>query len=196
MNSNWEEYLQRLLKNQEKEFIRFDTLTFSKQDIYLQILEFSKKLYDRIGTEKIPISILGMSDISFLIAFLGTLLNGQIPFLFGRHSANTHLFPNSIQSTPISTYSLGNEIFINFDSDTRKKESTFDSGSDFFIQSSGTMGVIKWIGLHFDNLIESIALHKEKIQIKNCTTISVLPYFHIFGLVLDFFLSLEFKNNT
>ncbi len=195
MNLNWRDYIQKNFLYRKDEFIRIGNHTFSKQEIYQHIIEFSIKLQNKFGKERIPISLLGLSDIHFLIVFFGTLCSGQIPLLSGNPSNISHIFHASIHFTDDKALPKLDTSILNFKGGSSKENSFIFSHSDFFIQSSGTMDAPKWIGLNLENLSHSLALHKEKINIKNCNTISVLPYHHIFGLVLDLFLSLEFHNN-
>jgi long-subunit acyl-CoA synthetase (AMP-forming) len=63
-----------------------------------------------------------------------------------------------------------------------------------FLQTSGTTGNSKWIGLSEKNLLSVLLSHLPHLQAKNKIQISTLPWSHAFGLVLDLLVGLLSAN--
>jgi acyl-CoA synthetase (AMP-forming)/AMP-acid ligase II len=56
----------------------------------------------------------------------------------------------------------------------------------FLLRTSGTTGTPTWIALSDRNVLSVLASHMPHLDLKNARTLSVLPWFHAFGLILDF----------
>lgn len=54
-----------------------------------------------------------------------------------------------------------------------------------FMRSSGTAGEPKWICLTEKNIMSVVNSHLNSLEIKNAHVLSVLPWYHTFGLVLE-----------
>ena len=56
----------------------------------------------------------------------------------------------------------------------------------FLLRTSGTTGAPTWVALSDRNVLSVLASHMPHLHLKNARTLSVLPWFHAFGLILDF----------
>lgn len=56
----------------------------------------------------------------------------------------------------------------------------------FLLRTSGTTGAPTWIALSDRNVLSVLASHMPHLDLQNARTLSVLPWSHAFGLVLDF----------
>jgi len=56
----------------------------------------------------------------------------------------------------------------------------------FFLSTSGTTGDPTWVALSDRNVLSVLASHMPHLALCNARTLSVLPWSHAFGLVLDF----------
>jgi long-subunit acyl-CoA synthetase (AMP-forming) len=56
----------------------------------------------------------------------------------------------------------------------------------FFLSTSGTTGEPTWVALSDRNVLSVLASHMPHLALCNARTLSVLPWSHAFGLVLDF----------
>ena len=57
----------------------------------------------------------------------------------------------------------------------------------FLLQTSGTTGLARWVALSDRNVLSVVASHLPHLSLQNARVLSVLPWTHAFGLVLDFF---------
>jgi acyl-CoA synthetase (AMP-forming)/AMP-acid ligase II len=57
----------------------------------------------------------------------------------------------------------------------------------FLLQTSGTTGHARWVALSDRNVLSVLASHLPHFSLHNARVLSVLPWTHAFGLVLDFF---------
>lgn len=57
----------------------------------------------------------------------------------------------------------------------------------FLLQTSGTTGLARWVALSDRNVLSVLANHLPHLSLQNARALSVLPWTHAFGLVLDFF---------
>jgi len=55
----------------------------------------------------------------------------------------------------------------------------------FYLRTSGTTGEAKWVALSDQNVLSVLASHLPHLGLKNARTLSVLPWHHAFGLILD-----------
>ena len=55
----------------------------------------------------------------------------------------------------------------------------------FLMRTSGTTGTPRWVALSDHNVLSVLASHLPHFQLGNARLISVLPWWHAFGLVLD-----------
>lgn len=55
----------------------------------------------------------------------------------------------------------------------------------FYLRTSGTTGEAKWVALSDQNVLSVLASHLPHLDLKNARTLSVLPWHHAFGLILD-----------
>lgn len=56
----------------------------------------------------------------------------------------------------------------------------------FLLRTSGTTGTPTWVALSDRNVLSVLASHMPHLDLQNARTLSVLPWFHAFGLILDF----------
>jgi long-subunit acyl-CoA synthetase (AMP-forming) len=56
----------------------------------------------------------------------------------------------------------------------------------FLLRTSGTTGEPTWVALSDRNVLSVLASHMPHMQLQHARTLSVLPWTHAFGLVLDF----------
>lgn len=56
----------------------------------------------------------------------------------------------------------------------------------FLLRTSGTTGTPTWVALSDRNVLSVLASHMPHLDLKNARALSVLPWFHAFGLILDF----------
>jgi acyl-CoA synthetase (AMP-forming)/AMP-acid ligase II len=57
----------------------------------------------------------------------------------------------------------------------------------FLLQTSGTTGLARWVALSDRNVLFVLASHLPHLSLQNARALSVLPWTHAFGLVLDLF---------
>jgi acyl-CoA synthetase (AMP-forming)/AMP-acid ligase II len=57
----------------------------------------------------------------------------------------------------------------------------------FLLQTSGTTGLARWIALSDRNVLSVLASHLPHLRLRDARVLSVLPWSHAFGLVLDLF---------
>lgn len=57
----------------------------------------------------------------------------------------------------------------------------------FLLRTSGTSGHARWIALSDRNVLSVLASHLPHFSLTNARVLSVLPWTHVFGLVLDLF---------
>jgi acyl-CoA synthetase (AMP-forming)/AMP-acid ligase II len=57
----------------------------------------------------------------------------------------------------------------------------------FLLRTSGTTGLARWVALSDRNVLSVLASHLPHFSLRNARVLSVLPWTHAFGLVLDFF---------
>jgi acyl-CoA synthetase (AMP-forming)/AMP-acid ligase II len=57
----------------------------------------------------------------------------------------------------------------------------------FLVQTSGTTGLARWVALSDRNVLSVLASHLPHFRLGNARVLSVLPWTHAFGLVLDLF---------
>ena len=57
----------------------------------------------------------------------------------------------------------------------------------FLLRTSGTTGHARWVALSDRNVLSVLASHLPHFSLRNARVLSVLPWTHAFGLVLDFF---------
>lgn len=57
----------------------------------------------------------------------------------------------------------------------------------FLLRTSGTTGTARWVALSDRNVLSVLASHLPHLSLKDARVLSVLPWAHAFGLVLDFF---------
>jgi len=57
----------------------------------------------------------------------------------------------------------------------------------FLLRTSGTTGTAQWVALSDRNVLSVLASHLPKYRLGDARVLSVLPWSHAFGLVLDFF---------
>jgi acyl-CoA synthetase (AMP-forming)/AMP-acid ligase II len=55
----------------------------------------------------------------------------------------------------------------------------------FLLQTSGTTGLARWIALSDRNVLSVLASHLPHLRLREARVLSVLPWSHAFGLVLD-----------
>ena len=55
----------------------------------------------------------------------------------------------------------------------------------FLLQTSGTTGLARWIALSDRNVLSVLASHLPHLRLRDARVLSVLPWSHAFGLVLD-----------
>ncbi len=55
----------------------------------------------------------------------------------------------------------------------------------FLLQTSGTTGLAHWVALSDRNVLSVLASHLPHLSLQNARSLSVLPWTHAFGLVLD-----------
>lgn len=69
----------------------------------------------------------------------------------------------------------------------RPSESPRTPDVRFLLQTSGTTGDGTWVALSDHNVLSVLASHVPHLALKNARVLSVLPWSHAFGLVLDLF---------
>jgi acyl-CoA synthetase (AMP-forming)/AMP-acid ligase II len=198
MNQNWNDLVIKYFYKKEKEYIKIGSTSITKHEIYERIIYFSVVLQENIIRKRTFLYLALPSDISFIIAFFGILCSGNIPILCKPHEDITNSLEGSLKISIDKNKSdfFYDENFVFYVKNSELphvKNST--SKSDFFIYTSGSTQKPRCIGITFQNISYTLHLHLKKIGYIRGTTLSVLPYFHIFGLVLDLFLSLEFQNS-
>jgi non-ribosomal peptide synthetase component E (peptide arylation enzyme) len=57
----------------------------------------------------------------------------------------------------------------------------------FLLRTSGTTQLARWIALSDRNVLSVLASHLPHLTLRNARVLSVLPWSHVFGLVLDLF---------
>lgn len=57
----------------------------------------------------------------------------------------------------------------------------------FLLRTSGTTGLARWVALSDRNVLSVLASHLPHFELSNARCLSVLPWSHCFGLVLDLF---------
>lgn len=57
----------------------------------------------------------------------------------------------------------------------------------FLLRTSGTTGLARWVALSDRNVLSVLASHLPHFELSNARCLSVLPWSHAFGLVLDLF---------
>lgn len=57
----------------------------------------------------------------------------------------------------------------------------------FLVRTSGTTGLARWVALSDRNVLSVLRSHLPHFELSNARVLSVLPWTHAFGLVLDFF---------
>jgi long-subunit acyl-CoA synthetase (AMP-forming) len=197
MNRNWNDLVIKYFYKKEKEFIKIGSISLSKHEIYEKIIYFSNVLRESISDKKVFIYMALPSDIPFIIAFFGILCSGNVPIICKPNEVIKNNFEGSLK---LSNDNNESDFFYDesFNFCFKKKDLSILKNikleSGFFIYTSGSTQKPRCIGITFQNVSHTIKLHLNKLVIKRGTTLSVLPYFHIFGLVLDLFLSLEFEN--
>ncbi len=198
MNRNWNDLVIKYFYKKEKEFIKIGSISITKHEIYERIIHFSDVLQENLKNKRFFIYLKLPSDISFIIAFFGILCSGNVPILCKPHEDIIDRLEGSLK---ISSDKNESDFFYdeNFEFYSKNREipnkKNMNWESDFFIYTSGSTQKPRCIGITFQNVQTNLHLHLNKISHRRGTTLSVLPYFHIFGLVMDLFLSLEFQNS-
>lgn len=198
MNQNWNDLVIKYFYKKEKEFIKIGSITITKHEIYERIIHFSNVLQENLKRKRFFIYLALPSDISFIIAFFGILCSGNAPILVKPHEDLNDKLEGSLKISSDKNESdfLFDEKYVFYCKNKEiPKSKNMNWESDFFIYTSGSTRKPHCIGITFQNVQYNIQLHLNKISHRRGTTLSVLPYFHIFGLVLDLFLSLEFQNS-
>ena len=67
----------------------------------------------------------------------------------------------------------------------RSAERSTTPGVRFLLRTSGTTQFARWIALSDRNVLSVLASHLPRLTLKNARVLSVLPWSHAFGLVLD-----------
>jgi acyl-CoA synthetase (AMP-forming)/AMP-acid ligase II len=197
MNRNWNDLVIKYFYKNEKEFIKTGSISLTKHEIYEKIIHFSNVLHKINPQKKIFIYLALPSDITFIVALFGILCSGNIPILCKPNEVIIEKIEGSLKISTDKNESdfiydeNYNFYFKNIDLSYLKN---YKLESSFFIYTSGSTQKPRCIGITYQNVSHSIKLHLNKLVITPGTTLSVLPYYHIFGLVLDLFLSLEFQN--
>ena len=60
----------------------------------------------------------------------------------------------------------------------------------FLLSTSGTSGHPKWVALSDENILNVLNSHIPRMDLERARVLSVLPWFHVFGLTLDLLASL------
>jgi acyl-CoA synthetase (AMP-forming)/AMP-acid ligase II len=198
MNRNWNDLVIKYFYKKEKEFIKIGSISLTKHEIYERIFDFSNVLQYNLKRKRFFIYIALPSDISFIIAFFGILCSGNVPIIVKPYEDLNDKIEGSFKISLDKNESdfLFDEKYVFYCKNREiQNPKIMNWESDFFIYTSGSTQKPRCIGITFRNVQTNIHLHLNKISHRNGTTLSVLPYFHIFGLVLDLFLSLEFQNS-
>ena len=67
----------------------------------------------------------------------------------------------------------------------RSTEDPPTPGVRFLLRTSGTTQLARWVALSDRNVLSVLASHLPRLTLKNARVLSVLPWSHAFGLVLD-----------
>lgn len=159
---------------------------FYWQELFLRIREFHSFLKQSHINRGEIVSIDVKEIDNFLVVFFGCLYHGITPLLLP--SENFPIWANQYKKI----LTKNDRIILGINPPPLK---VCEHSSSFFLFTSGTSNDRKCIGISSENLNAVFRTHIPHLHFREGLALSTLPFTHIFGLVLDLFLSLEFKKS-
>lgn len=187
MSSFWKFKAEEFLKYNSG-FILIDKQKLVRyRDIYKDILEFSSILKREKLIPREIIFLKNEDPVDLLITFFGSLIYGITPILLPSLE-----IPDWGRNIKIIEWKNGKfKITKNFQTSDLK----FHPISDFFLFTSGTSQKSKCIGITNEGLEFVLQTHIPHLNFREGISVSTLPYTHVFGLIMDLFLSLSFQKS-
>lgn len=194
----WKELLYNRLKGQSKPVLVSDSHVISASALWFYI-RYWTKIFRQSGFKSNQTILLHTFEgLQFPILFLAALSENYRIIVANPNQPIqkliSHFEPDIVisQDKNYSSFLIDKDLLSIKGYYSKKNSSFLDEISfRFAIKTSSTTGKEKWIFLSDKNLASVLQTHIPKFPISDGTRIlSILPHFHIFGLVLDFLLGI------